>query len=211
MSPSALDASQQATDSAVYDTYHKAFENSPLPQNEQEWIARASQVAHILAEDVTVRDKEQRIAEAEVSLLKSSGLTKILGPIKYGGGGQPWDIAYKVIREVAKGDGSLGMLLGYHLLWSWTAHVVGTHEQADRFQELIIKNNYFIGGAVNPRDSDLKITSDDGYLIFDGFKNFNTGGVISDLTVLEGVLEGTDAHIFAYALTQQPGIQFAVS
>ena len=71
------------------------------------------------------------------------------------------------------------MLLGYHLLWSWTAHVVGTDEQRDRFQELIIKNNYFIGGAVNPRDSDLKITREDGYIVFDGFKNFNTGGVIS--------------------------------
>ena len=38
------------------------------------------------------------------------------------------------------------MLLGYHLLWSWTANVVGTDEQSDRTQENIIKNNYFIGG-----------------------------------------------------------------
>jgi hypothetical protein len=38
------------------------------------------------------------------------------------------------------------MLLGYHLLWSWTANVVGTDEQRDRAQENIIKNNYFIGG-----------------------------------------------------------------
>jgi len=38
------------------------------------------------------------------------------------------------------------MLLGYHLLWSWTANVVGTDEQRDRAQENIITNNYFIGG-----------------------------------------------------------------
>jgi hypothetical protein len=44
-----------------------------------------------------------------------------------------------------------------------------------------------------------------------GFKNFNTGGVVSDLTVLEGVYEGTDSHIFAFAPTHQAGIQFAVS
>lgn len=103
---------------------------------------------------------------------------------------------------------SIGMLLGYHLLWSTTASVVGLPEQADRIQKLIIENNYFIGGAVNPRDSDLAIRSDGDKIVFNGFKFFNTGGVISDLTVLEGVYEGTGNHIFAFAKTDQPGIQF---
>lgn len=100
------------------------------------------------------------------------------------------------------------MLLGYHLVWSTTANVVGTPEQADRSHKLIISNNYFVGGAVNPRDSDLKITSNGDKLIFNGFKNFSTGGVISDLTVLEGVYGEKEEHIFAIVPTQQPGIQF---
>lgn len=100
------------------------------------------------------------------------------------------------------------MLLGYHLLWSRSAYIVGTAEQADRFQELIISNNHFVGGAVNPRDNDLKIKAEADKLVFNGFKNFNTGGVISDLTVLEGVVEGTSDHIFAIVPTQQAGIQF---
>ena len=66
-------------------------------------------------------------------------------------------------------------------------------------------------GAVNPRDSDLSIVSDGDHIVFNGFKNFNTGGVVSDLTVLEGVYQGTDHHIFAFAPTQQAGIRFAVS
>jgi alkylation response protein AidB-like acyl-CoA dehydrogenase len=101
------------------------------------------------------------------------------------------------------------MLLGYHLLWSTTANVVGTPEQADRLQKLIVENNYFIGGAVNPRDSDLNIRPVGNKLVFNGFKHFNTGGVVSDLTVLEGVLEGTEDHIFAFAETHQPGIVFS--
>lgn len=100
------------------------------------------------------------------------------------------------------------MLLGYHLLWSRTAHIVGTAEQAERYQELIISNNYFVGGAVNPRDNDLKIRVEDEKFIYNGSKNFNTGGVISDLTVLEGVVESTNDHIFAFVPTQQTGIQF---
>ena len=176
-----------STDPVVYNGHHKSFADSGLPSKPNDWVQRAAQVATILAEDAAVREKENKSPFAEIALLKSSGLTKILGPSKYGGGGQNWDVAYKVIREVAKGDGSLGMLLGYHLLWSWTSAVVGTDEQNERTQKLIIENNYFVGGAVNPRDNDQKIVDDGENIVFSGFKNFNTGGVISDLTVLEGV------------------------
>lgn len=110
---------------------------------------------------------------------------------------------------VANGIRSIGMLLGYHLLWSTTANVVGTPEQAERTHEWIISNNYFVGGAVNPRDSDLKIVSDGDHIVFTGNKFFNTGGVVSDLTVLEGVLDSTQDHIFALVETRQDGIQFA--
>ena len=180
-------ASPPSTDPAVYDDHHKAFAVSPLPSKPDAWIQRATQVAAILAEDVSVREKENKSPFAEVSLLKSAGLTKVLGPQKYGGGGQGWDVAYKVIREIAKADGSLGQLLGYHLLWSWTSAVVGTDDQNERTQKLIIENNYFVGGAVNPRDNDQIIKDDGDHIVFSGFKHFNTGGVVSDLTVLEGV------------------------
>lgn len=179
-------ASIRATDPARYQEHHKSFADSGLPSKPDGWVQRAAQVSAILAEDAAVREREGKSPFAEISLLKSAGLTKLLGPTKYGGGGQGWDVAYKAIREVAKGDGSLGMLLGYHLLWSWTSAVVGTDEQNDRTQKHIIENNYFVGGAVNPRDNDQKIKDDGDHIIFSGFKNFNTGGVISDLTVLEG-------------------------
>jgi alkylation response protein AidB-like acyl-CoA dehydrogenase len=100
------------------------------------------------------------------------------------------------------------MLLGYHLIWSETANVFGSAEQADRVQKDIISNNYIVGGAVNPRDNDLTIRPDGEKLIFDGFKNFSTGGVVSDLTVLEGVVADTEDHIFAFVPTNQPGLQF---
>ncbi|KAI9791137.1 MAG: hypothetical protein M1833_001696 [Piccolia ochrophora] len=198
----------KATDPKVYDVEHQKFSSDTLPTNENEWVQRARRVAEILARDAAQRDIDNHSPVAEVSLLKSAGLLKVLGPHAYGGGGQSWEVGYKVIREVAKGDGSIGMLLGYHLLWSTTANVVGTDEQKDRIQKLIIENNYFVGGAVNPRDSDLSITSDGDEIVFDGFKNFNTGGVISDLTILEGVFEGTEDHIFSIVKTDQPGIEF---
>lgn len=100
------------------------------------------------------------------------------------------------------------MLLGYHLIWAATPNVFGSPEQADRIQKIIITNNYYIGGAVNPRDNDLTIKPEGDKLVFNGLKNFSTGGVISDLTVLEGVVAGSTDHIFALVPTNQPGIQF---
>lgn len=181
---------------ADYASAISKYEAESLPSGQSQWIDRAREVARILAIDAAKRESELKSPFVEVALLKASGLLKVLGPKQYGGGGETWETGYKVIREIAKGDGSLGMLLGYHLLWSTTANVVGTPEQQAHVQQIIIENNYFIGGAVNPRDDDLKITSEGDDIVFDGFKNFSTGGVISDLTVLEGVLDGTDDHIF---------------
>ncbi|KXH68376.1 acyl-CoA dehydrogenase domain-containing protein [Colletotrichum salicis] len=196
-----------ATDPKIYDEYQQKW--SSFPTDEAAWLQRAKDVANVLAVDAAQRERENKSPRAEITLLKHSGLLKVLGWKKYGGGEQPWSVGYKVIREVSKGDGSIGMLLGYHLLWSTTANVIGSPEQADRTQDLIISNNYFVGGAVNPRDSDHKITSDGDNVVFNGFKNFNTGGVISDLTVLEGVLEGTEDHLYALVKTDQPGIIFS--
>lgn len=84
--------------------------------------------------------------------------------------------------------------------------MVGTDEQKEHTQKLITENIYFVGGAVNPRDNDQKIVDDGDHIVFSSFKNFKTGGVVSDLTVLEDVYESTDKHIFALAPTNQPAI-----
>lgn len=140
------------TNPQVYDAHHSHFKEQSLPSSQSGWIERARQVAEILAQDAPKRDIENKSPAAEISLLKSAGLLKVLGPKKFGGGGEAWDTGYKVIRELAKGDGSIGMLLGYHLLWSTTANVVGTEEQADSVQQLIIEGNH-VSKLFQQRDS----------------------------------------------------------
>ena len=76
---------------------------------EFEWIGypelRDKDVAAVLEQDAAARERENKSPRAEVQLLKHSGLLKILGWAKYGGGEQPWSVAYRAIREVAKADG----------------------------------------------------------------------------------------------------------
>jgi alkylation response protein AidB-like acyl-CoA dehydrogenase len=97
------DVNRSATEPSVYD--HLKEKWAALPTNETEWVQRALDVGEILAVDVVQRDRENKSPRAEVALLKHSGLLKVLGPKKYGGGGQPWAVGYKLIREVAKVDG----------------------------------------------------------------------------------------------------------
>ncbi|MCU1628240.1 MAG: monooxygenase [Pseudonocardia sp.] len=46
------------------------------------------------------------------------------------------------------------------------------------------------------------------HLVYNGRKSFSTGSKVSDVTVLEGVLEETDTHVFAIVPGDQPGIAF---
>lgn len=178
------------------------------PTTSSEWIARAREVASQLAVDAVERDRANQPPVAEVALLKQSGLVTLLGPTEYGGAAQDWTTALQVVRAVSAGDGSIGQLLGYHYLWAWAARLVGTPEQVEAVEQAATTEQWFYGGAVNPRDSDLTVRVEGDELVFSGEKSFSTGGRISDATVLEGVIEGTDQHVFAIVPTEQPGIRF---
>lgn len=101
MSSNARDA--PATDPKVYDEYSSKWQQQPT--DAAGWLQRAADVAKVLATDAAVRERENKSPRAEIALLKHSGLLKALGLPKYGGGGQPWSVGYKIIQEVAKGDG----------------------------------------------------------------------------------------------------------
>ena len=170
------------------------WKGAPRPTTPAAWIARAREGADILAVDQVERDRAGASPHQEVALLKHAGLVTLLGPAEHGGGGQTWETAYQVIRAVARGDGSIGQLLGYHYLWAWAARLVATDAQIEAVEKLATTGNLLFGGAVNPRDSDLVIREDGDDLIFSGRKSFSTGGVVSDLTVLEGALETAAAY-----------------
>jgi alkylation response protein AidB-like acyl-CoA dehydrogenase len=186
------------------------------PKTAEEFFARAEQVAALLHADEAIRDRLNVVPHRQVQLLKDAGLVTLLGPTLSGGGGQTWKQAYRVIRLIAQGDGSLAQLLGYHYIWFWAAALLGTDEQRSRIDHWLTINNYFIGGAVNPRDADLNVfqhSSDSDKLIFDGKKTFSTGSKVSDVTILEGRFAAPDGnvdeskpHVFAPVLSKQPGI-----
>ncbi|MFC5065167.1 acyl-CoA dehydrogenase family protein [Actinomycetospora atypica] len=180
----------------------------PAPTTEAGWLERARLVRRVLESDAAERDRAGATPYAEVALLKDSGLVTVLGPPEHGGAGLEWPAAYRIVREVAAGDGSIGQLLGYHYLWFWAARLVGTPEQIAAVEEQATVNRWFFGGAVNPRDADVVITDEGDSIVYRGRKSFSTGSKVSDVTVLEGVVENTDTHVFAIVPSDQPALQF---
>jgi alkylation response protein AidB-like acyl-CoA dehydrogenase len=180
----------------------------PTPTTESEWLDRARLVRRVLETDAAERDRAGATPHDEVALLKDSGLVTVLGPREHGGAGLEWPAAYRIVREVAAGDGSIGQLLGYHYLWFWAARLVGTPEQVEAVEADATRNRWFFGGAVNPRDTDVLISDEGEEIVFRGKKSFSTGAKVSDVTVLEGVLDGTETHIFAIVPSDQPALAF---
>lgn len=54
----------------------------------------------------------------------------------------------------------------------------------------------------------MVVREDGDTLVFTGRKTFSTGSKVSDVTVLEGVLEGTDHHVFAIVPSDSEGLAF---
>lgn len=176
------------------------------PTTPDGWIARARELRDIYALDDAARDRANKTPYDEIALLKASGLNRLMGPVEHGGGAGEWPLAYKVIREVSAGDGSIGHLLGYHYMWFNVPRLAGTPEQIARIEAEATRNNWVMAGAINARDNDVVVRDEGDHLVFNGRKNFATGVKIADVTILEGVLEGTDIHVVAPVPTNQPGM-----
>jgi hypothetical protein len=95
------------------------------------------------------------------------------------------------------GIGSSTALFYPYLPWDsrfWSSQILGTSKQAERWLREFTEGNYYLGGAVNPRNADM-IAEDTGLdLVFTGDKFFSTGSrrIRSDKMVIRTV--GANIH-----------------
>lgn len=57
----------------------------------------------------------------------------------------------------------------------WSSQILGTKKQAARWLREFTEGNYYLGGAVNPRNADMTAVDDRDSVIFNGDKFFSTG------------------------------------
>ena len=171
----------------------QSAKNLYIHQNDPVEVAR--QLATKWQATAVERDREGGSATAERQELRDSGLLSLMIPKEYGGWGATWPTAIEVIREIAKVDGSLGHLFGYHTGSVHMIELFGSSEQKDRLYRQLAQNNWWTGNASSENNSHVmewKVsatpTGDGGYLL-NGTKHFCSGAKDSDLLFVFGVIQ----------------------
>jgi alkylation response protein AidB-like acyl-CoA dehydrogenase len=150
------------------------------------YIEEAEKLARTLAENAAERDRAGGTPKRERDLIRRSGLLKLTIPEPYGGDGQPWSVALAVTRQLAKADGSIAHLFGYHLAVLANFQRLGTTEQAAYYLEGTVRNNWFWGNTVNVRTGVSRVVgsrTDNGVLL-SGTKRFTTGTPDADFILV---------------------------
>lgn len=147
-------------------------------------FAAAEAVSAVLARTAAASEAAGTAPFAEIDLIRRAGLLRLLAPVSAGGLGGRWADAVRVARTVARANGSVGQLLGYHYLNSITPRVVGSAAEGDRFEAGVAAHGWFVGDSVNPLDPALDVRETAGGYVLNGRKTFSTGALIADRILL---------------------------
>ncbi|KAF1044556.1 acyl-CoA dehydrogenase family protein [Xylophilus sp.] len=144
------------------------------------YLQKAAELRERFARDAVDRDKAGGQPLDQLALLKESGLLKLTIPGEYGGDGQPWSKALRIVREFAKVDGSLAHLYGYHTGAQHAAYLRGNGRQAAELYAASVRGNWFWSNNDNSRANTLKGRREGDHWILNGHKPFTSGSHIAD-------------------------------
>lgn len=183
-------------------------ESEPRPTGDHErWVAAARGVAEELSVDALERDRANESPFHEVGMLREAGLLGLLIPPRRGGHGASWRTAYAVTREIARGDGSIGQLVGYHYLLSWNPRFFGGPGIVERLDREAAAGGWFWGGAFNPRDPDLTLRPEAGGFRLHGRKSFCTGARVADRLFVGAARSDTGEPLVLFVDPRQDGVR----
>lgn len=159
------------------------------------WLLAANRVAEELRRSGAERDRLGAAPHAEIALLRRAGLLTVLEPIRHGGGGARWSEAMLLVRRVARGDTSIGQLLGYHYLHCRVHAANATLEQQESLARRSVTEGWYWAGAVNPRDPDLLLSAAGEGFVLNGRKTFATGSRVADYLTVRASLDGAAVQL----------------
>jgi alkylation response protein AidB-like acyl-CoA dehydrogenase len=205
--PAASPAAGALQSSIPFAFAHSVITRQRTPE-EESWLRIARAVSAEFALTVDQRYKERANPRPQLDRLLETGLASILIRRESGGGGGNWALAIEIIREVAAGDGSLGVLLMHHLLATNGLHRLPEPVRTQRETEVTKKRFWLGNGGVNPLDSEITATpTGGGRFLLNGRKTFCTGGAYADRVGLVARRTDTNDVIGVSISPNRPGIR----
>lgn len=185
--------------------------NASVAEREQ-WIGVASRLAASLAPTALQRDRANALPREELDVLRKAGLINLLVPTEFGGSGAHWETAFGVVREIARADASLGILLGYHYLNQACITFYGTDENAQaRWYRRSAEATWVWSDSFNPVSPDLSFVADGENYRMSGLKHFATGAAVADVVIAGAIAEGGihDGRLVVFAIdSRRDGIEY---
>jgi alkylation response protein AidB-like acyl-CoA dehydrogenase len=166
---------------AVFDEPRAAFDAAEV----------AEHLATELGATAVARDRAGGTAKAERDRLRASGLLALSIPSQFGGVGAPWAQTMRIVRRLARVDGSLAHLFGFHHLLVATVRLFGDELQWAHAYAQTARHAWFWGNALNPLDQRTTIRQAPiGDHVVQGIKSFCSGARDSDRLILSALDEG---------------------
>jgi alkylation response protein AidB-like acyl-CoA dehydrogenase len=185
--------------------------NASVAEREQ-WIGVAARLAASLAPTALQRDRDNALPREELDALRDAGLINLLVPTEFGGSGAHWETAFGVVREIARADASLGILLGYHYLNQACITFYGTDEAAQaEWYRRSAEASWVWSDSFNPVSPDLKFVADGENYRMSGLKHFATGAAVADVVIAGAIAEGGvhDGQLVVFAIdSRRDGIEY---
>lgn len=180
----------------------------PDAAEHRHWDGVAADVAATLERDALDCDRANQQPDAELKLLKESGLATLLIPAQYGGGGGHWSTALRAVRILARADASIAQILSYHYCNHAGIVFFGAPQRWEHWFTASAEGRWLWGDSVNPVDPDLEYTPDGTGYRLNGFKRFSTGASTGDVTLVMGAEQGADRVLAAVVDHDRAGVQF---
>jgi alkylation response protein AidB-like acyl-CoA dehydrogenase len=164
----------------------RATASSPTPADDRITDA-VETVAAALAASAIERDRRGGTAKHERDLIRRSGLLALSIPADEGGWGASWAATLLAVRRLARVDGSLAHLFGFHHLLLATSRLFGSAVQWRAAYAGTATERWFWGNALNPLDTRTTIVPEgDGYVV-EGAKSFCSGARDSDRLIISAL------------------------
>ena len=169
-------------------------------------LARATALAELFDLSAPDRDRAGGTPKVERDLLRESGLLRLSIPVAYGGMGGDWATVMKTVRILAASDSSLAHVYAFHHLLLATVRLFGAPDQWEAAYRDTARAPLFWGNALNPLDSRMVSTLQDGWRSFSGHKSFCSGALDSDRLIVSARQTGLDRLVIAAIPSDRKGI-----
>ncbi len=169
-------------------------------------LAKAVELGDIFALDAIERDQSGGRPAEQIRLLKESGLVNLVIPKEFGGAGEPYSTAMRIVREFAKVDGSLGHLYGYHFSPLQNAVTMLHDERSQDILRRSATGRWFWGNTTNSFSKSLFGRRKGEKVILNGFRPFASGSHVADYLMVAWEDEDTNKRSFAYIPADRNGV-----